>query len=219
MALIATSSGGGTEFKPVPAGNHLGRCYRVIDLGTQKSEWQGKVRHARKVMISWELFGEDENGEPLTLDDGRPLTISSRYTLSLNENATLRAMLEGWRGRAFTEDELAGFDLAKLLGIYGLINVTHTHKDGKTYSNVAAVSPLPKAMRDHKPVPVNENQFFDVTEPDMELFATLSERMQETIKSCGEWNKESANAAASNRRTVPGDGSAGVGGMDDSVPW
>lgn len=216
MALIATSSGTGREFKPVPAGNHVGRCYRVIDLGTQRSEWQGKVRHARKVMISWELFGEEEDGTPLTMEDGSPLSISSRYTLSLNENATLRHMLEGWRGRAFTDDELAGFDLSKLLGIYGLINVTHTAKDGKTYSNVAAVSPLPKALRDHKPVPVNENQFFDVTEPDMELFETFSEKLQETIKSCGEWNKESANAAA--KRTAPGDGSAGMGGMDSDIP-
>lgn len=215
MALIAASTGG-ADFRPVPQGAHIGRCYRVIDLGTQKSEFQGKVRTARKVMISWELFGEDEDGGPLVMDDGRPLSISKRYTLSLSEKATLRADLESWRGRAFTDDELAGFDLKNLLGIYGLVNVTHTSRDGKTYANVAGLTPLPKIMRDNKPIPVNKSQFFDVTEPDMALFETFSERLKETINACAEWNPQAANTAA---RKSPGDGSAGVGGMDDDIPF
>lgn len=213
MALTATA---GANFTPVPQGNHLGRCYRVIDLGTQTTNFQGKTRKARKVMLSWELFGEDEHGDPLTTDDGRPLMISKRYTLSLNEKASLRADLESWRGRAFTEDELAGFDLEKLLGVYGLINVKHDQRDGKIYANVAALSPLPKPMREHRPPPVNADQFFDVTAPDMELFKTFTDGLQATIQTCAEWNKEPANKAA---RTQAGDGSEGMAGLDDSIPF
>jgi hypothetical protein len=104
---------------------------------------------------------------------------------------------EAWRGRAFTEDELAGFDLKHLLGVYALINVTHSSKGDKTYSNVAGLSPLPKQMREHRPPPVNENQFFDVTEPDMALFETFSDSLKGTINSCEEWTKASESARKS----------------------
>lgn len=209
MALIASTSGG-SSFTPVPQGVHVGRCYRVIDLGTQTSEFQGKQKKARKVMLAWELFGEDEEGVPLKMDDGRPLSISKRYTLSLSEKASLRADLEAWRGRAFTEDELQGFDLKALLGVYGLVNVTHTQKGDKTYSNVAGISPLPKAMREHRPAPINENEYFDVTEPDMKVFEMFSDRLQETIKSCEEWKKAS-ESAKSNRHSMEE--------MSDDIPF
>jgi hypothetical protein len=182
----------------------------VIDLGTQTTEFQGKQKKARKVMLAWELFGEDEEGVPLKMDDGRPLTISKRYTLSLSEKASLRADLEAWRGRAFTEDELQGFDLKALLGVYGLLNVTHSTKGDKTYSNVAGISPLPKAMREHRPAPINENEYFDVTEPDMKVFEMFSDRLQETIKSCEEWKKAS-ESAKSNRHSMEE--------MSDDIPF
>lgn len=84
MALIASDTGGG-DFRPVPQGVHTGRCVRVIDLGTQPREFQGKPKPpARKVSLTWELHGEDEDGTPLKTDDGKPLTISKRYTLSLS---------------------------------------------------------------------------------------------------------------------------------------
>jgi hypothetical protein len=49
MALIATDNGRG-NFKPVPAGHYMGRCYRVIDLGTQTLAYQGHRRAVHKVL-------------------------------------------------------------------------------------------------------------------------------------------------------------------------
>lgn len=210
MALIAVKTG--TDFKPVPQGAHVGRCYRVIDLGTQETSFNGKSRLARKVMLAWELFGEDDDGQALVMDDGRPLSISKRYTLSLSEKASLRADLEAWRGRTFTEDELAGFDLKNLLGIYGLVNVKHDTNDGKTYANVAGLTPLPKQMRDKKPIPVNANQFFDVTEPDMKMLESFSEKLKETIRACAEWNQKPVNEVARKPEPV-------VAEMSDDIPW
>ncbi len=75
------------------------------------------------------------------------MCIYKRYTLSLHENASLRKDLENWRGKKFTEEELQGFDLEKLLGVNALITVVHSQgADGKTYSNIAAVSKLMKGM-------------------------------------------------------------------------
>lgn len=213
MALVATASSS-TTFKPVPQGVFAGRCSRVIDLGTQETEFQGKKRHVRKVMIAWELQGEDDDGNPLERDDGEgPLAIAKRYTLSLSEKASLRADLEAWRGRAFTEEELAGFDLQQLLNAPCLINVKHAENNGRTYANVAGLSPVPKAMRATlKPLHAKA-QFFEVTDPDMELFATFSDGLQTTIRACAEWQApKTANEQAK-------ESASGMAGLDDDIPF
>jgi len=197
MALIAQNNG--TTFKPIPQGVHIGRCYRVIDLGTQEGEYKGKKKISRKIMLAWELHGEDEEGNKLVNDEGKPLVISKRYTLSLADKAALRSDLESWRGKAFTPAELGGFDVSVLIDAYALINVKHEVNGETTYSNVASISPLPKAMREAKPIGILETQLFDVTEPDMKLFETFSDKLKETINQCREWTKPpSVNKAAAN---------------------
>ena len=47
MSFIVESNQERT-FKNVPVGSHLGRCYRIIDLGSQKSEYMGEVKVQRK---------------------------------------------------------------------------------------------------------------------------------------------------------------------------
>lgn len=198
MALIATDSGGG-NFKQIPGGVYIGRCYRLIDLGTQHGEYQGVPNLKRKVMVSWELFGEDADGQPLSTDDGKPLVISKRYTLSLGKNAALRSDLESWRGKSFTDAELKGFNVSNLLGVYAMVNVTIDERDGKTYSNVKSLSPLPSALKNSKPLAVNDDEEFDVTAPDMEMFERFSDKLKETIRACTEW-KANGNAAAVSAR-------------------
>ena len=61
MAFIAKDSGGG-DFKRVPPGAYIGRCYSLIDLGTQLSSGQYGEKMQHKIRIAWELFGEDEQG-------------------------------------------------------------------------------------------------------------------------------------------------------------
>jgi len=42
-------------------------------------------------------------------------TITARFTASLSNKATLTGFLNRWRGKKFTDDELKGFDLKKVL--------------------------------------------------------------------------------------------------------
>lgn len=219
MALVATR-GGGTDFKRIPPGNYLARCYRVIDLGTQPSSYKGKDKWARKVLFGWEIHDEDNAGNKLVTDDGDPLSISSRYTLSLGDNAHMRKMLESWRGQAFTEQELDGFDVKAVLGAWCMLNVT---ADGD-YDNVSTVTPVPKQIRHAGgvkdaglPKPFNELQFFDVTEPNKALFEKFSEKLQETIKQCKEWNGKSINAEA--QGSAKDQGHAGQDIPDDDIPF
>lgn len=209
MSLMASDSGGG-DFKPAPAGVHTGRCYRVIDLGTQTEIYKqtGEKKVARKVLIGWELFNEDADGNPVLNDDGKPFVIVGRYTLSLHKKAKLRADLAAWRGRAFTDEELRGFDVQKLLGAYCLVNVTHNASNGKVYANVASLTPLPGKLP--KPAPVNENQFFNVNEPDMDVFEKLSNGLKDKIKQSAEWQKSGP---------VASDSGPANGDDDDNIPF
>lgn len=197
MGFIASDSGGG-NFKRVPAGAYIGRCYSLIDLGTQLSSGQYGDKMQHKLRIGWELFGEDENGNPLTVDvDGKemPMTISKSYTVSLHEKAGLRKDLAAWRGKDFTDEEAKAFDVSKLIGAYCMVNVTTSESNGKTYSNVAGLTPLPGALKNAKPAPVHEPQVFDLDNPDMKVFATFHEKLQEAIKRSPEWQRSQRGSA------------------------
>ena len=79
---------------------------------------------------------------------GRRFDVARVYTLSLHERAALRKDLESWRGRKFTEMELDGFDLEKLLGVNAQVAVTHDlGDDGTIYANVSTVVPPREGRR------------------------------------------------------------------------
>lgn len=123
------------EFTPAPEGLHQAVCIDIVDLGLQETPWGPK----EKVKIVWAIDAMDENG--------RLILVSQRYTVSLSEKATLRHHLESWRGRKFTQDELQGFDLEKLIGVNCQVQTVHNlADDGRTYANVQAVVPLGKGM-------------------------------------------------------------------------
>ena len=211
MGLVAKNSGDG-NFKRVPAGNHIARCFSVIDLGTQRTTGQYGEKDQHRIRIAWEIFGEDENGEPLTTEvDGKqmPLTINKSYTLSLHEKAGLRKDLASWRGRDFTDEELNGFDISKLLGVYCMVNVTLSESNGKTYSNVASVTPMHKSMV--KPDAVHANQILDLDNPDMSVFSQLHEKLQDYIKQSPEWKKSQGEVHTPAPR--PADD------MEDDIPF
>lgn len=190
MGFVASDSGGGGNFKRVPAGVHIGRCFSLIDLGTQLTSGQFGEKLQHKIRIGWELFGEDEEGKPLTIEvDGRemPMVISKSYTVSLHEKANLRKELAQWRGRDFTEEEAKAFDISKLVGAYCMVNVTTSETNGKTYSNVAGLTPIPSALKNSKPEGVHPIVKFDLDKPDMAVFNTFHAQLQETIKKSPEW--------------------------------
>lgn len=176
---ISAKSGG----NPAPEGTHTARCYMVVDLGTQVTEWKGKPKSSRKLLLAFELPEEtmvfDEKEGP------RPFSVYGRFTASLHEKGVLRPLLESWRGRAFTPEELAGFDVKCLVGIPAMLSIVH--KDG--YANISSISKLPKGMQ--CPPAINHAVYFslDEGEYDAEVFARLSDKLKETISRSPEWSK------------------------------
>lgn len=218
MALIAKESGGGGGgFAPVPPGMHLARCYRIIDLGTQESIFQGTAKKLPKVMLQFEVHGEDDEGKPIVTAKGEPMSISKNFTLSLAEMATLRKDLQTWRGREFTADELRGFELKNVLGAWAMISVIKAMgNDGKEYTNIAAIMSVPPAIKKAGiPEGHNELKLFSIDEPDLKLFDSFSNGLKEKIQKSPEWmsrtyQKEQNDSANSG---------SGFDDMDSDVPF
>jgi hypothetical protein len=139
VPIIATAGESNKTYAPAPAGVHHGVCVDVVDMGMLEVTYAGKTKQQHKIRLVWQI--DETNPET-----GERFIAQKRYTLSLNEKATLRKDLEGWRGRAFTRDEEMGFDVEKLISVNAFINVVHAQKDGKTYANVVSIMPLKKGM-------------------------------------------------------------------------
>lgn len=198
-----TDTGGG-DFEQPPVGTHLARCVKIIDIGTQKGEYQGKATTRRQVIVGWELPTELMNeGDGA----GKPFTVSKFYSASLGEKANLRKDLENWRGRAFTEAELAGFDSANILGKPCMLSLT-TNDKGKV--RVTGVMAAPKGME--IPPQVNPTLYFSLDDFDAAAFEKLSDGIKKMVQVSPEYQQAIAPKAK-----------AGEGGkfqeMDDDIPF
>ena len=216
MSLTARDSGGGS-FTPVTPGMHLARCYRIVDMGTQKTEFQGQAKHLQKVMLQFEVHGEDDAGKPLVTAKGEPMSISKNFTLSLAEKATMRKDLQAWRGRDFTPEELRGFELKNVLGAWAMITASKAlGGNGKEYTNIVSINPVPVAIKKAgMPEGFNKLAMFVISNPDMELFETFGNGLKEKITSSPEWRARSPAP-----QPDPGSTGSGFDDMEDSdIPF
>lgn len=172
-----------TNYSPAPEGTHPARCCALIDMGTSESTFEGQTRTRRRVRIVFEIADPE-----LITASGERYQISRTFTQSLNERGALRPFLEAWRGRAFTPQELAGFDLKSVLTAAGLASVVHEVKGDRTYANVKTMSKLPKGMTVEAltTAPI----FWDMSgEPDWSAWDRLSDRTREEIGDTPEFRK------------------------------
>jgi hypothetical protein len=219
MGLIAKDSGGG-NFTPVSPGMHLARCYRIVDMGTQTTDFAGQTKHLQKVMLQFEVHGEDDSGKPLVTAKGEPMSISKNFTLSLAEKATLRLDLQAWRGRPFTADELRGFELKAVLGVWAMITAARAlGKNGKEFTNIVSINPVPAAIkRAGLPEGFNKLGSFDIDNPNMDLFETFGNGLREKITSSPEWRAR--NVVQEQPVRKPTNTGSGFDDMDDdSIPF
>lgn len=195
------------DFKIAPAGNHLARLYSIIDIGHQETVWKGATKIMHKVVFTWELHGEDNDGNPLTTDDGKPLIVSKRYTVSLGDQSTLRKDLESWSGKKMTEEDRKGFDLKTLLGKFCMLSVVHSD-DGK-YANVGSINSVPTAIRNAIPEGINAPIHFWLNQYTKEQYEALPKYYRKKITESSEWRGSKAKAEEEAANPMP----------DDEIPF
>jgi|694.fasta_scaffold28940_11 hypothetical protein len=184
MKMPENKAGG---FSLSPSGTHLAICVKLVDLGTQTSEYKGEKKRNRKIMIGWEL--------PYELIGDKPLLHYQRYTLSSNEKSTLRKHLEAWRNKPFNDKDFgsSGFELKKLLGAPCSLIIAHTEREGRTYANTAGIGPIPKGTK--MPPSVNPPVYFSLEEFDRGQFEALPEGFQKIIMASPEYAQVSAGVS------------------------
>lgn len=134
------------EYVQAPEGLSQAVCVDVVDLGLEETKWGAK----QKVRLAWQT---NETYQDEKTKKERRFVVIAKYTLSLNEKATLRHHLEAWRGKKFTKEELDGFDLEKLIGANCQLQIIHNIADnGKTYANIQAIVPIHPTMLKLQPL-------------------------------------------------------------------
>ncbi len=232
--MIVSENTGGAAFTPCPAGTYQARCVRLIDMGTQTTDYQGETKTARKVLIAFEILDTD-----VRRDDGHPHVVSKRFTASLHEKAALRKTLASWRGRDFNQDELKAFNLFGVLGQTCLISLVSNTKDGKSFTNIAAIMAAPKGTTPPEGTCNEPLVHWDMAAPYWPAFATLPARVIEQIEASPEFKaltppagriavpspiqdhaRPHAAAAAPTPAPAPTAGAgSGFDDMDDDVPF
>ena len=200
MSLTA-SGNSGSNFEPIPAGTYAAVCYMLVDLGIQETEYKGTKKKSQKCQIGWEI-------PELTIQiDGEdaPRVISKRYTVSLNDRAALRQDLAAWRGRDFTDEELAGFDLRNIVGAPCLIQINHQDVNGKTYANIQSIMAMPRGME--KPALTGKKIIYDIDEDPTSAADLLPEWLKKVVKESDSYvEKVMKESAAGFEETEYGDG-------------
>ncbi len=133
MSLIISEQA--QDFEVVETGIHRAVCCDIVDIGKQVNKFTGEEQD--KVRIHWMVEALMTRGKFA----GKPLGLVKYYTKSLHKKSNLRKDLDKWRGRPFTEEELKGFDLEKVIGTCCQLNVMASEKDPETKRFVSDVLP------------------------------------------------------------------------------
>lgn len=215
MPMTAPKKTGG-DYTPHPAGMYPAICTSVLDTGTVWNEKQQKYQ--RKLLLK---FVTDQLMPAKEGEEAKPYEVNVWKTYSMFHNAHLAAMVQSWLGRNMNQDQLDAFDLSTLAGKPALLNISQSD-DGK-YANVQTVNPLPKSMKPpmmpHPPVVLN------MEAPNEVVINSLSERLQERIRSSLEYRGEKAEnapqkASPAARKDMGGtDVDVPAEAYEDDVPW
>jgi len=211
MSRYAEEKGG--TFKQLDPGTHVARCISLIDIGLQAGEYEGRPTLKSKVILGFEV-----PSETIEIDgEVKPMVISRFITNSLSERSQMRPMLETWRGKTFSPEELVKFDLATVLGAPALIGVVHA--DGK--ARIQTVSKLAKGMT--CPPAVNPLRQFWLDEYDRAGFDALSTGIQKLVATSVEWKAFTAHetpvAKQGDAYEPPAQKGNNVDDFDEEVPF
>ena len=200
MALTLSESAK-QERKLPEAGATVGVLYSLVDLGHQKTNWDNEEKWTPKVRLTFELPDQTDEFEVVENDKTtkveKPMVVSIEQTRSLGEKASLRKLLEQWRGQTFTSKELQAFSLKNLLGKPAMLTLIHkTSQQGRQYCAIAGASKLPKGMK-APAATTNAHLYYEIEQGEGGQFNDMPEWLQDKIRA----SKEFATAAGKSTAT------------------
>ncbi len=167
---------------PVEPGVYIGICVGIIDLGEQYSE---KFKsYSNKLKIIWALPGETIEVDGKTEER----QLSKEFTFSTSKKGSLRAFLQSWNSKSYTDEEFGELEILDQLGKPGQLNVVLN--ETKEYANIEGIMPLPKGVP--APKSTTEPMVWDMDQWDDAAFQALPEWIQEQLKQSTQYQKQHA---------------------------
>ena len=180
MSLTAPKS----EIVLPPEGTHIARCYRLVHMGTIAEQFEGETSFVNKVHLTFEL--PDEKHVFKEGEEAKPFVISAEYTLSMNDRANLRKLVEGMNGKTMTQEEADLFDVEGLVGMQCLITIKYkTSAKGRKRAEIASASPMMKGQEPRSGF--NESKILTFQNWNNDLFESLPKFVKDKIVSSREY--------------------------------
>lgn len=170
----------GLDIPLLPTGLNQAVLTDIIDLGTQRKEFNGEVSHKREVRLGFTFphlkFIFDEAKGP----EMRRKSVWA--TLSAHPKSKIYNILTSISGKGLPEE----IELTDYIGMNCLLNIKHEpNGNGIMQDKIVGYNPL---MPGNEPVDII-GRVLDLENMNKEVFETLGEKEQEQIKQSPEYNK------------------------------
>lgn len=144
MADQVTAKQSESKFRPHSTGMHVAKCVDIVDFGMCVSDYAGKPKSLSPKCALVFRTGEvnDQTGEVIDL--------VAEFGVFMSAKAKLRALLESWRGKPYTEEQAReGVPLDKLVGKWAYLNVGQrtSPTSGRTYAVILSANPVPQTVK------------------------------------------------------------------------
>ena len=192
--LPSSNSSSGPKQEPIEPGTYPVRVVQVLDLGLQNQRaFQGKEKPpAYEISITYEFLDEfclDEDGKEM---EDKPRWLSETlpfYSLEVERAKSTK------RYYAIDPNEEHEGDFTALVGSPVNLSVVNNKSGDRVYTNVESLSAMRSRDAAKAAELVNPPKVFTLDEPDMEVFKSLPEWIQDKIKGNLEYQGSALQAA------------------------
>ena len=213
----APTSGGKAQ-EPIDPGTYPSQVVQIIDLGLQPQVYLGETKDPKnEIMVTYELadeFMKDEEGNDI---EDKPRWVSETFPLhSLNSDKAKSTQ----RYFALDPNVKHDGDWSKLLETPASLTIVNRagkgKNAGKVYNNVGAVSAMRPRDADRLPKLKNDAKFFTLDDPDVEVFLTFPDWIQDKIKKGLEFKGSQLDKLLQNHKG--GEKKKEAAKVDDEIP-
>lgn len=191
----------GPKQPAMEAGTYPARVVQVIDFGVQEQRaYKGVAKPpAQMVYLTYEFLDEfckDEQGDD---QEDKPRWLSEQFAL-LSLEADLATSTK--RYKALDPDEDFGGDFTLLVNAPCMVTINQYESKGEMRNGVSSVAPMRPKEAAKAPELVNPPKVFLIDQPDMEIFKSLPDWMQDKIKESLEFNGSALDDALHDKAPV-----------------
>lgn len=171
--------------EPLEVGTYPARVVQVISLGLQKQDpYKGEPKDPKdELYITYELadeFMKDEEGNDI---EDKPRWLSETFTMNSLDSDLAKSTK---RYTALDPDLKYDGDWGQIPGSACMISVVQNKgkgkHEGKIFNNISSVQAMRAKEEAKTPQLVNGPKVFDIDEPDMNVFFSLPQFLQDKMK-------------------------------------